>query len=129
MLPLQVLKKQIEGLGLIVLESPQDFFIIKPKGLPGNKIDNWNNSLEKQEGIEYTSDCPFVRIWYAEGQFGMRKPYLVEQWEWIPGPGPGDFMIGYDTIEECYDLIKNYFFEENDHFNKRKYYEENKHEK
>lgn len=135
MTPLINLKLQIEALGLTVLESTDAFIVLKPIGLVGNKINKWKSHpfFYTQSGTdnktEYISDCPTVDIFFSDGQFGMSETFKIMQWEWTPGPGPGDFVKGFNTVEETVEFIRSYFFEDNDLFNQRKKYEEERHQK
>jgi hypothetical protein len=119
-------------LSLVVLQNDdQHMAVLKPIGLVGNAIEAWKDSPAirhrakgKRKADLYYSDCPMVNIYYSKNKFGMKELFKVEQWEWAPGPGPGDFLKGFNTVSETVEFIRNYFFEENDLFLKRKNFEE-----
>ena len=122
---------ELTALSLIVLHNDdQHMAVIKPVGLQGNKIEGWEHEAirhrakGKRKADVYYSDCPIVNIYYSKNKFGMKELFKVEQWEWAPGPGPGDFLKGFNSVTETVEFIRNYYFEENDLFQQRKNFEE-----
>jgi hypothetical protein len=119
-------KKKAEALGLIIVQHAGWCVFIKPSGLPGNKLPApvkfvLSNLVENTEIVHY-SDCPIISI--MDNREG--KPFRVQCWDWIPGPGPGDFELFFDTEEQALDCVLKYLFEENAFFNARRVYEEEK---
>ena len=39
----------------------------------------------------------------------------ISVWEWVPGPGPGDFTKKLASLDEVLANILSYFFDPNDH--------------
>jgi hypothetical protein len=119
-------KKKAEALGLKLIEHAGYCVFIKPSGLSGNKLPfpssfKLVNIIDNTEIVHY-SDCPIIST--MENREG--KPFRVMCWNWVPGPGPGDFEKFFDTEEEALDCVLWYLFEENEYFNARKTYEEQK---
>jgi len=54
---------------------------------------------------EVFSDCPHVHI------FRENEAYSVEVWDWLPGPGAGDFKTIFNTIDEAFKEVIGYFFD------------------
>lgn len=66
---------------------------------------------------QFETDAPMV------GVFIQKDTYKVQVWQWIPGPGPGDFELEFHSEEAACSLVINYFFEMNEHFEAYKNYE------
>jgi hypothetical protein len=49
-------------------------------------------------------DMPTAHIYPREGR------WIFEVWEYIPGPGPGDFQRFFDTLDEAIDAALDYYF-------------------
>lgn len=92
--------------------------IIKPKGLDGNFLPENNRSkiiISLDDGDLY-SDCPIINVFKTDNIFSAMC------WDWVPGPGPGDFKIDFNTENELVDFLINYYFGENEYFEARKRY-------
>ncbi|UOK42187.1 MULTISPECIES: hypothetical protein [Flavobacterium] len=120
---------KLEELGIIVWESEKRCMLLKKTGIGGNNLPNYKSiptvSLnEKGETIEeLTSDCPVMNLWYNEDRF------LLSCWSWVPGPGPGDFEKEFTSQDELVEFIISYYFGNNEYFDARKKYEEEKQKK
>ena len=47
-------------------------------------------------------------------------------WDWVPGPGPGDFEKTFFNEDEVVAFIVSYYFGKNEFFEARKKYHEQK---
>ncbi|MBM7419262.1 MULTISPECIES: hypothetical protein [Chryseobacterium] len=92
--------------------------IIKPKGLSGNFLPENNRSkiLISLEDENLYSDCPI--IWISKN----KNNFSATCWDWVPGSGPGDFDIDFDSEDELIKFLINYYFEKNEYFEARKKY-------
>lgn len=97
--------------------------IMKKTGVTGNSIPNYRTipvvTLDKNlETIsEITSDCPTMLLWFQNNE------YQLVCWDWVPGPGPGDFELTFDDENTVVAFIESYYFGENEYFKKRLAYE------
>lgn len=111
------------GLGLQLVGEEEDFILVKELGIGGNQIPNYfsmpilhlNEELEVEQ--ELISDCPIMSVKCTD------KAIELSCWEWIPGPGPGDFDLSFTDEEEAIAFIRSYYFGENSYFEKRKAFE------
>jgi hypothetical protein len=113
--------EKLEATGLTLLGKEKDvLIIIKPIDLKGNCIDGDEKEpivqmelvddqlVVKKDQIK--SNAPSLRV------FTMNNTIRVVVWQWVPGPGPGDFSIEVPSEQEAYKVVVNYFFEKNVHF-------------
>ena len=92
-----------------------EFWVFKPKGLPGNCIedDEGGVSLEGDDR-RYITDCPVV-----SGKFdGSKWEYGVES-EVVPGPGPDRWFKQTSDVEEMEAEIVHYYFSRDSLMRKR----------
>ncbi len=92
--------------------------IIKPKGLSGNFLPE-NKELKIPFGFndqDLYSDCPIIQISKDKNSFS------ASCWDWVPGPGPGDFHIYFDSEDELTEFLIHYYFEKNEYFEARRKY-------
>ena len=47
---------------------------------------------------------------------------MFTHWEFCPGPGPGDFEVVFQTIEEVVEDVLKYYFGQHEEFEKKKNY-------
>lgn len=117
-------KKRLEDLGLIIWETDNRCFIYKKTGVPGNCLPRLLLfplvDVETSVTTELESDCPTILFWLSENN------YEVICWNWVPGPGPGDFELGFTSEESAIEFIISYYFEKNEYFEARRLYEEEK---
>ncbi|WP_262151457.1 hypothetical protein [Chryseobacterium foetidum] len=62
------------------------------------------------------SDCPIIQISKDKNSFS------ASCWDWVPGPGPGDFHIYFDSEDELTEFLIHYYFEKNEYFEARRKY-------
>lgn len=63
------------------------------------------------EGNDQLTHMPSPKLWGETGNWN------ISVWEWVPGPGPGDFTKKHMSLEEALESILSYFFDPNDeHF-------------
>lgn len=119
---------ELESKGLVLFGKERMLIQVgKPSTTKGNCIEGkkWNPICEfepienelipKKEQFE--TDAPILGIFIEE------NGYKVQVWQWVPGPGPGDFEIVLDNEEQVLVATLNYFFEKNDYFEAfRKYH-------
>ena len=116
-------KNLLIGLGLQLVGEEEDFILVKELGIEGNQIPNYfslpivqlNDALEVEQ--ELISDCPIMDVKCTENAI------ILSCWEWVPGPGPGDFECSFTNEEEAIAFIRSYYFGENSYFEKRKAFE------
>ncbi|MDQ1097582.1 MULTISPECIES: hypothetical protein [Chryseobacterium] len=109
----------LKSKGLKISGNEKDrISVIKPKGLSGNYLPE--NSISKisiaLEDEELYSDCPIIQIYKNENIFSAKC------WDWVPGPGPGDFVIDFDSEDKLIQFLIHYYFENNVYFEARKRY-------
>ena len=90
-------------------ESPERFFLMKPLGVEGNGIEGYVDYPFSSviygggkviiEDDSHPSDAQMLRVVFRDGS------YSISVWNWVPGPGPGDFNEKFSTEEEV--LIHN----------------------
>jgi hypothetical protein len=122
---------RLESKGLVLFGKERDMVMVcKPVTTKGNCIEGklWKpiNEFEAVEGEltlkanQFETNAPVLGIYVEENGF------KVQVWQWVPGPGPGDFEVVVSTEEEVYIHTINYFFEKNEHFDAfKKYHLEN----
>jgi len=99
---------------------------LKKIGIIGNSLPNYTSiplvmmNKDGETESETISDCPTMMLWFEKNQ------YQLVCWEWVPGPGPGDFELNFKDENSVIDFIESYYFGENEYFKKRLEYELNK---
>ena len=119
-------KNILIGKGLPLVGEEHDFILVKEIGIEGNQIPNYfsmsilqfDKDLEIQN--ELISDCPIMDVKCSS------ESIILSCWEWIPGPGPGDFELAFTDEEKAMEFILSYYFGENSYFEARKSFEENR---
>lgn len=118
---------QLESKGLVLFIKNGLVMVGKPTSTDGNciegKVSKPVTTLVSIEG-EYTlrendfeTNAPILGIFIEENGF------KVQVWQWVPGPGPGDFEKFVTNEDEVFAHTVNYFFEKNEHFEAlKKYY-------
>jgi hypothetical protein len=118
------LKQKLEALGLNVWEANQRCLVYKTIGRPGNRLPRTLSSnfinVETHETTTIQTDCLMIQFWPSPNK------YELICWNWVPGPGPGDFDLAFPTEEEAITFIISYYCGQNDYFEARKKYEEDK---
>jgi hypothetical protein len=102
-------KQALEAAGLKIKGNRNHINIIKPQGVPGNKLPLGNSMFESKYGDSIT-DCPRMDIFKKENVFE------ASHWEWTPGPGPGDFCIGFTDEDQLVAFINDYYFNPDNHY-------------
>lgn len=117
---------QLEQAGLRLFDYPDMLLLVKHTGAAGNKLPGWKSSPvvvmdEKLNVLETVhSDCPHLSIRLENNHF------VVSVWDWVPGPGPGDFELTFAEASEAVKQALTYFLEPNPYFEARLKYELNK---
>lgn len=113
-----------ESRNIRVYDYGNNWLLLKPVGAGGNSINGWLSSpvisftdQSFTHSEEERSDCPLLQLQYNAGTFS------VICWNWVPGPGPGDFELEFGTEQDAVDYVLNYFFGENEYFEARKTWE------
>lgn len=115
-------KERLTEKGLLVYGHGDMWLLVKPIGVPGNRIPSMKRSTvatldgKKKDSV---SDCPTLTLVLEEGI------YKVGCWDWFPGPGPGDFSLEFEKEEAAIGFVEKYFFDETPYFEARKVYEHN----
>lgn len=97
---------QLHNAGLIaesVSTGPyaNGYIIAKPQSTPGNTRKNYEVFLRSKQIL---CDAPCANLYPSNGK------WIFEVWEWVPGPGPGDFQQSFTSITECVAPILEYYF-------------------
>lgn len=102
--------QRLRSAGLFVSEPwpsshvwPDNVLIGKPAAVPGNAIPAYADGFRSND-VHVQFDAPSVRLWFDRGK------WLVLAEEYVPGPGPGDFLDEWDTIDEAVDDILEFYF-------------------
>jgi hypothetical protein len=109
----------LKSKGLLISGNDENrITVIKPKGISGNFLPENNHTKIPiiWENKEIFTDCPIIRLEKSNDKIS------VICWDWVPGPGPGDFYIDFELEKDAINFILNYYFENNDFFNIRKQY-------
>lgn len=102
-----------------VFTYPEMLLLSKKPGAAGNVLPGYKSSPvivadEKMNVLENVySDCPHVSVRHEDNK------YIVSVWDWVPGPGPGDFETAFTNEDAAMDEVKSYFFGNNQNFKKR----------
>ncbi|MBO3460427.1 hypothetical protein G7B40_019980 [Aetokthonos hydrillicola Thurmond2011] len=100
---------RLEKAGLLVRSlgsvSPfaNGYSIAKPKSTPGNIRKDYECSWGSEE---IPCDAPGANLYPKES----KSKWIFEIWEWLPGPGPGDFQKSFESIDEAIAAILEYYF-------------------
>ena len=94
---------------------PNGYIVIKPSSINGNCLPDYEAWYNDHDGKEKMSDAPRIVI------YPRSELWHVTVSDYVPGPGPGDFDIHFNSEEEAVDNILNYYFRYNKYFNE--YYE------
>ncbi len=111
---------ELKELQLSVIEYQDRIVIVKPLDVIGNTIPNYQytaiSSLNEQLEVinEVVSDCPKMACCFGTEQI------TLSVWDWVPGPGPGDFELDFEDMKQVIPFIRSYFFENNLYFEQRK---------
>ncbi len=101
---------QLRARGLLVSEDPfvaehvaypDGVAIGKPSSVPGNSLPGPTSSWG-DPGI--SCDAPSV-VLHREGE-----RWVVSAEDWVPGPGPGDFVHHWDTATQAVADILDFYF-------------------
>lgn len=112
-------RKRLEESGVRIFNYSDMVILSKKIGSKGNSIPNFKTSpivsFDKNLFVEEEvfSDCPKVSIRLINDE------YVVSVWDWVPGPGPGDFELTFSNEELAIEEVWNYFFGDNHYFRKR----------
>lgn len=97
---------RLRAVGLLVSEPYVPNHIAFPDGViigkPNSVVGNCIAGMETHFGIDETIvDAPCPRLHYSEGR------WVVTVHEYVPGPGPGDFVNSWPTADEAVvDIIE-----------------------
>jgi hypothetical protein len=110
-----------ESRDIRVFDYGNNWLLPKQIGAGGNSIDGWLSSpvisftdASLTVAAEVRSDCPVLQLQFNGDAFS------VVCWNWVPGPGPGDFELEFKTLQAAADAVLHYFFGQNDYFEARK---------
>lgn len=91
---------------------PSGYLIMKPISVQGNSLVSIRNGYEAGHTRDDTN-APVPTIWHAS------DCWRVSVWDWVPGPGPGDFVKQFADEDAAIDFIVQYFFGETPEFSAR----------
>jgi len=88
---------------------PSGYLVILPSSVPGNRIYTVGTQYIDLERKTQVTQMPTVQFW-SDG-----KQWQLCVAEYIPGPGPGDFIEHFDSETAAVTALMHYFFDENAH--------------
>ncbi|MDJ0727286.1 MAG: hypothetical protein QNJ38_19475 [Prochloraceae cyanobacterium] len=103
-------KLKDEGLLVQFLERgpfANSYMIAKPKATFGNKRENSEfviNVDSKNGRDKILCDAPSVYL------YPDNDKWIFQVWEFMPGPGPGDFREEFASISDAIPVILDYYF-------------------
>ncbi|MBV6626549.1 MAG: hypothetical protein KI793_27040 [Rivularia sp. (in: Bacteria)] len=83
------------------------YFIAKLKETPGNTREDCESFIDIKVGDtvkEIPSDAPISHL------FPKNYKWIFRIWEYMPGPGPGDFEEEFALIDDAIPVILDYYF-------------------
>lgn len=83
------------------------YIIAKPKSTLGNKREDSEFVLNITTEVgrdKILCDGPSTRLYPKDGK------WIFELWEFMPGPGPGDFRVEFASITDAVSAILDYYF-------------------
>jgi hypothetical protein len=116
MMTMTVIRKstidKLRDAGLFVSEPlptnspfPDGVVIAKPITTPGNSIPDYTSSYGMEnEQEEVPVNTPFIHFYCHNGKS------IVYSVDYIPGPGPGDFVNEWNSTDEALNDIMDFFF-------------------
>jgi hypothetical protein len=78
--------------------------IAKPRSTPGNTLPGEEVTLSSGGVQVDVLDAPILDL-YTNG-----ASWFVRSHDWIPGPGPGDFLNGWSTVDEAIADVLDFYF-------------------
>lgn len=79
--------------------------VAKPRSTPGNALQGEGSMLAIAAGKEVTTlDAPILEL-YTNG-----NSWFVRSHDWVPGPGPGDFVNEWSTVDQAVIDILDFYF-------------------
>jgi len=101
------LLEKITGSGLVVQYAgtsgpfAEGYLIAKPQSIEGNSRDGYKTLFGSDK---IACDAPCVQLYPLDDQ------WLVEVWEYMPGPGPGDFQEKFLEFNNAVSFVLDYYF-------------------
>lgn len=103
--------EKIKSRGLEIKEYSDGILTIsKPYGFKGNYLPGKRKEGNIKPNNGELSDSPTMRLFFNNG---IGK---ISVWDYIPGPGPGDFTEEFTLENEMTNFVINYFFKPNSYF-------------
>lgn len=87
---------------------PSGYSIVLPEEAGGNVVPEWESWFPDREGNERITRMPSMKIWGSDGAWN------IEVHAWVPGPGPGDFQLRFETPEQALETILSYYYNPED---------------
>lgn len=82
-----------------------------PEASGGNVLYGYEAYTRDDEGDDQLTRMPSIKLWGEAGNWN------ISVWNWVPGPGRGDFRKKNMSLDEVLEGIVSYFFDPNDeHF-------------
>lgn len=88
---------------------PSGYLISLPESAGGNVLFDEKVYTRDDQGQDQLTRMPTLTLWGEAGDWN------ISAWEWVPGPGPGDFKKKLVSLDEALAKIMSYFFDPNDH--------------
>ena len=96
--------------GLDIAKSGQyEWWIFRPNDVYGNFIEGYERNIfgVVEEELELTAvlNSPIARLFEEDGKYH----FMV--WDYVPGPGSGDFDNEFESLEACLNDVVEYYKE------------------
>ena len=88
---------------------PSGYSISLPESAGGNTLYDGEVYTRDDQGHDQITRMPALKLWGEAGNWN------ISVWEWVPGPGPGDFTNKLRSLDDALAKIMSYFFDPNDH--------------
>lgn len=87
---------------------PSGYSICLPESSAGNRLPGCEAYFPDDQGQDQITRMPSLKLW------GEAASWNICVWEWVPGPGPGDFTRMHMSLDDVLKNILSYFFDPND---------------
>lgn len=87
---------------------PSGYLIFSPRENGGNALPETEARYRIGGGDDRITAMPAVKLWRTG------DAWSIEVHDYAPGPGPGDFSLSFDVLDDALDSIVSYFFDPDD---------------
>jgi hypothetical protein len=83
---------------------PDGVMISKPNSISGNTLPGYTSAFYDVNDVTITFDAPYLWL------FGNDGVWMVLSKDFTPGPGPGDFIDEWNSLDEAVQDIIDFYF-------------------